>query len=628
MSIIQHRKSIVYIVIVFIVTPLNILSLRITLRDGWPQDIGSNVFSSPLASDLDGDGDNEILAVSFKNELFIYSVNSNLFLRHQDDEHSSSNKMEPVAFDLDGDGVEELLVRLSSGDILIEKNIRTTNKILLDSPLKPEVPNIFIPFVSYDKSLKAVMTASDKSIKVVDLEDGDFNDINLGFVPNSLSVIVDTKKRMNIVFATSSEGDLTGIDLEAGLKTFDAGIGPIENSRIALTDFESDGIYEIYTGSIDGRVYGIDSNGLNLSGFPVTLGSGFLDNGIYSSPALSDLNGDGEVEIVVNTGITQSENGSVFIISDEGKILARYDNPGSPIISSPVVCNLDDDEDLEVCSITYEGEFIGLNYDGKLVEGTPVSITGNLFSATPLVDDIDGDNFNELITLSEDGLLAVYDMNVKHINSDWNMFGANPTKNRFLPPVKKVKKIELSLREIEGRVEVVWDSQDEVDNWIVEYKEKDSEYYSELDTLPSGVLSCDVTQLKTMESVYVKVAGIIDGKKQLKSEDIFIEFTGGSEEEFITEIKKNYPNPFSNSTTIVFNVGGYSGGTRRVELSIIDITGKKVAQILSDDISSGEHSVVWDGTMDNGDLLSSGVYFCRMICGDEVKSKRLILLRE
>ncbi|MDP8233035.1 MAG: FlgD immunoglobulin-like domain containing protein [Candidatus Zophobacter franzmannii] len=79
----------------------------------------------------------------------------------------------------------------------------------------------------------------------------------------------------------------------------------------------------------------------------------------------------------------------------------------------------------------------------------------------------------------------------------------------------------------------------------------------------------------------------------------------------------NYPNPFNPTTTIEYNIPK-SGD---VEVSIYNLKGELVNNIISEFKIKGKHSVVWDGT-DNSDIeVSSGIYFCKV----ESKYRRVIL---
>ena len=84
-----------------------------------------------------------------------------------------------------------------------------------------------------------------------------------------------------------------------------------------------------------------------------------------------------------------------------------------------------------------------------------------------------------------------------------------------------------------------------------------------------------------------------------------------------------YPNPFNPTTTISFSLQNNSNA----ELSIYNIKGQKVKQLLSDKLSSGKHSVVWDGRDENNQPVGSGIYFYKLKAGDFQKVRKMILLK-
>ncbi len=85
----------------------------------------------------------------------------------------------------------------------------------------------------------------------------------------------------------------------------------------------------------------------------------------------------------------------------------------------------------------------------------------------------------------------------------------------------------------------------------------------------------------------------------------------------------NHPNPFNPSTTISFSIPNDSN----VELSVYNIKGQKVRQLVSDQLSVDEHSVLWDGRDSNNKSVSSGIYFYRLKVGKFEKTKKMILMK-
>ena len=80
----------------------------------------------------------------------------------------------------------------------------------------------------------------------------------------------------------------------------------------------------------------------------------------------------------------------------------------------------------------------------------------------------------------------------------------------------------------------------------------------------------------------------------------------------------NTPNPFNPATRIDYSIDVAS----EVSLEVYDITGKLVERLVEGAVSTGRHSVVWDGGK-----TSSGVYFAVLKRNGEAKIKRMILLK-
>jgi hypothetical protein len=81
-------------------------------------------------------------------------------------------------------------------------------------------------------------------------------------------------------------------------------------------------------------------------------------------------------------------------------------------------------------------------------------------------------------------------------------------------------------------------------------------------------------------------------------------------------LKQNYPNPFNPSTKINFGIK-YAG---LVEITIYNILGNKIATIFNGYKTAGNHSVKFENSN-----LSSGVYFYKIVAGDFVQIKKMIL---
>ncbi len=81
---------------------------------------------------------------------------------------------------------------------------------------------------------------------------------------------------------------------------------------------------------------------------------------------------------------------------------------------------------------------------------------------------------------------------------------------------------------------------------------------------------------------------------------------------------QNFPNPFNPTTQIRFDIA--KAGL--VNMSVYDITGRKISDILNENLSAGKHRIDF-----NASNLSSGVYFYRIETPDFTSIKKMILVK-
>lgn len=85
----------------------------------------------------------------------------------------------------------------------------------------------------------------------------------------------------------------------------------------------------------------------------------------------------------------------------------------------------------------------------------------------------------------------------------------------------------------------------------------------------------------------------------------------------------NYPNPFNPSTTIKYALPKDS----HVNISIYNIKGQKVKNLLSENVKAGHHKIVWDGRDHYNKKAASGVYFYRVETNTKSINKKMLLLK-
>jgi len=83
-------------------------------------------------------------------------------------------------------------------------------------------------------------------------------------------------------------------------------------------------------------------------------------------------------------------------------------------------------------------------------------------------------------------------------------------------------------------------------------------------------------------------------------------------------LQQNYPNPFNPSTAISYQLSAISF----VTLKVFDVLGREVATLVDGVRNAGIHTVQW-----NASYMPSGVYFYRIVAGNQIQSKTMQLVK-
>lgn len=148
------------------------------------------------------------------------------------------------------------------------------------------------------------------------------------------------------------------------------------------------------------KIYIYKQDGTILPGWPQSINCPPID------PAVGDVDGNGDMEIVVSSPFAYHQNQELYVFNHDGTLL-----PGWPQIvaggsSSPVLADLDQNDGgkLEIVQFGINGTLYVLNDDGSLVQGWPQqysAIIGATFSHSPAIADVD--NNGDLEIIFEDG---------------------------------------------------------------------------------------------------------------------------------------------------------------------------------------------------------------------------------
>ena len=82
-----------------------------------------------------------------------------------------------------------------------------------------------------------------------------------------------------------------------------------------------------------------------------------------------------------------------------------------------------------------------------------------------------------------------------------------------------------------------------------------------------------------------------------------------------------WPNPANEKVSIGFN----HGADGFVQLSVYDMQGRKVKDLVSKTMEKGSHTIEWNLTDQGGGRVVRGVYFARLSDADMVKSTKIIV---
>ena len=158
---------------------------------------------------------------------------------------------------------------------------------------------------------------------------------------------------------------------------------------------------DIVFGDLLGRIYAYHADGTPVAGWPVE-----AEPEIWNAPAVADLDQDGLPEVVV---APRSAENRVYVFQADGTPKAGWPQsyPGgntdgtAGAYASPVLADLDGDGNLEILLHTLQGRLLIWRADGTPFQGSSPEVftTGadNWDTGTPAVADLDHDGLPEIL---------------------------------------------------------------------------------------------------------------------------------------------------------------------------------------------------------------------------------------
>jgi hypothetical protein len=235
----------------------------------------------------------------------------------------------------------------------------------------------------------------------------------------SASVSAARSQAGTALFIGSWDGKLYGLDGQgAALPGWPRHIGfPIWGTA-AVADIDGDGFADVIVAAH--KLFAMRGNGDAMPGFPVPLG-GY----VAGSPAIGDIDGDGRPEIVVASD-------RVYAFRANGRLVEGFPvEIGAYVWSSPLLVDVNGDGRADVVVADMSGRVWAIDGRGNVIDGWPRK-AGQRIAATSAAADLDGDGYLELLVATWEGKVVVYSTEARADDtaaSPWRTF-----PNRFVPP--------------------------------------------------------------------------------------------------------------------------------------------------------------------------------------------------
>ena len=364
------------------------------LRSGWPKElqqkdavIYSQIPTSPVMADLDGDGKDEIV-VADNIDTSNFKTGGSLYVLSSLGVTKQTTLLGPVSTpalaDLDADGDLEIIVLVNRSSLDYDPKIYAFHHDLT-------------PVAGFPANATNLLYPGWCSTPVVSDLQNDGNPVIM--TACTVNNTHDPNYGKYALFLLDTQGNmLPGWPKVTGKQSnLFAVLMP------AVGDLDSDGVKEVVFASEDGLLHMFHKDGTEVSQW--RFAESMVGNVAWLlsdwSPILADMNGDGYLEIVLlyYDGATQ------------GKVVSVFDRFGSMLNGWPKTCDdgfdpafavadLDQDGLPEVIFSKYAGGLQALRYDGTSLPGWPTSGFDNgpfCTNCSLVVGDVTGDGKMEVV---------------------------------------------------------------------------------------------------------------------------------------------------------------------------------------------------------------------------------------
>jgi len=373
-------------------TKITALNLDGSLVEGWPVQLAFYIWSSPAAGDIDGDGEIEIVCTSRNN--------------------SNANSGALYAFELDGTACTGFPVTQAGGG--------TNNACLydLDSDGDMEIlvnvrnhPQGWVYVYNGDGSVYEGFPQELDYIPGAGISVGDITG-------DGIPEIVALSYNMLHVF------DLQG-DILPGF--------PVENtgytysySQPIIYDLDDDGLREIIWGGCSagaGAVFAVNQDASSVDGWPQT-----TNYWIFGTVSIGDVDQDGSLDVVIGDQVgSGTPVDQIFAWDSSGNAITGFPaGPTNAIYSQIGIADLDGDGNVELMidDNNFGFGYNAYNHDGTQCVDWPLACGTGMYSTTmgitPVFGDVDNDNQLEIMGAATDIMNWVVECYLWDTDSAWN----------------------------------------------------------------------------------------------------------------------------------------------------------------------------------------------------------------
>ncbi len=434
---------------------------------GFPRSMGGDSYFAPsrgLAfADLDGNGDLEVIASGTDSKVYAWDHSGNLMQGFPVSVIGDAQYAPSVA-DLDGDGDVEI-VQLTRG--LVDGGrfyvFDHLGNVIPEFPISIGNNNLTgcatIYDLDQDGQMEIVFGERDYPIgrlHVFEIDGSEWGGnwpVVLDSVPAASAAVgdVDADGVMEIFYLSYTSMYLLNVD-GSSVPSWPRQIPDVNFSyqSAALADVDGDTDLEIVVGVFDfvdgsGYFYVFQQNGTVYPGWPKR-----VNTITYCAPTVTDLDGDGDLEILGGQpGLYSGYSEFLWAWDTGGRVKPGfpYSRPNGGGSDGPLtVADIDGDGSMEVFadynirdSISGRGYLLGIDASGNDLPGFPLRPLGWTYMNGAAIADVDGDGDYELGVLSSHDVgvdVNLYDLPQRYRPSsgDWKNYHARNSRGGFYQP--------------------------------------------------------------------------------------------------------------------------------------------------------------------------------------------------